>query len=111
MATRKSETTTMKISDARSQLNAIADRVYREGDRIVVEKSGIPVMAVISIRDLEKFQYLEAKREKDFEVFDRIREVFKDVPQEEIEREADRATKEVKAEMRAERAALPVAGR
>ncbi|MBX3071173.1 MAG: type II toxin-antitoxin system Phd/YefM family antitoxin [Thermomicrobiales bacterium] len=93
----------MKISEARSRLNALADQVYREGDRIVVEKSGIPVMAIISTRDLEKLQYFEANRDKDFEVLDRIREAFKDVPEDEIEREALKATMQVKADMRAER--------
>ncbi len=111
MSARKTETITMKISDVRSQLNSLADQVYREGDRILVEKSGIPVMALVSARDLEWLQFLEAQRDKKFEVIDRIREAFKDVPEDEIEREAERAMMQVKAEMQAEREANALARR
>ena len=105
------ETTTMKISDARSQLNSIAGRIYKEGERIVVEKSGIPVMALISARDLERLQLFETQRAQSFEVFDRIREAFSDVPEEEIEREALKAALEVKAEMKTERERLALSNR
>src|SRR4051812_11399831 len=43
-------------------------------------------------------------REELWAVMQRMREAFKDVPQEEIEREVDKAVTQVRAEMRAERA-------
>ena len=81
------------------------NRVYRRETRIVVEKSGIPVAALVSTADLERFVRLDRESAERFALLDEFRAPFRDVPQEEIEREVDRALKEVRAEVRAERAA------
>ncbi|MDP9474044.1 MAG: type II toxin-antitoxin system Phd/YefM family antitoxin [Chloroflexota bacterium] len=96
-------TQTMKISEVRGQLNTLVNRVYRKETRVLVEKSGIPVAAIVSTEDLKRLDQLDAEREADFAVVDELREAFKDVPPEELEREAERAIAEVRAEMRAER--------
>ncbi len=96
-------TETMKISEVRGQLNTLVNRVYRKETRVLVEKSGIPVAAIVSTEDLKRLDQLDAEREADFAVVDELREAFKDVPPEELEREAERAIAEVRAEMRAER--------
>jgi hypothetical protein len=57
---------------------------------VLVEKSGIPVAAIISAEDLKRFAQLEQEREQRFAVIDRVREAFSDVPAEEIETETDR---------------------
>jgi hypothetical protein len=41
---------------------------------------------------------LDEQREKAFEIIDRMREAFKDVPEDEIEREVEKAIAEVRAE-------------
>ena len=84
-------TQTMKISDVKNQLSSVVNKVYRKETRVLVEKSGIPVAAIISADDLKRFAQLEQEREQRFAVIDRMREAFKDVPPEEIEREADRS--------------------
>jgi hypothetical protein len=56
------------------------------------------VAAIISARDLERFNRWEAQRGRDFAVIDEAREAFKDVPPEEIEREVAKAIAEVRAE-------------
>jgi prevent-host-death family protein len=91
-------TQTMKITDVKNQLSNLVNRVYRNETRIIVEKSGIPVAAIISARDLKRFSNLEEERAERFKIIDEIREAFKDVDPEEIERETDRIIAEIRAE-------------
>lgn len=63
----------MKASAVRQGWSQLIDRVFRGGTRVVVEKSGIPVAAIISLQDLERFTQAEAEREERFKVLDRIR--------------------------------------
>jgi prevent-host-death family protein len=93
-------TQTMKASDVRAQWSQLLNKVFRSKTRVVVEKSGIPVAAVISAEDLQRFTQMEEQRARRFEVLDRIGEAFKDVPEKEIDREVKRAINEVRAEKR-----------
>lgn len=93
-------TQVMKASDVRQQWGQLLNKVFRNQTRVVVEKSGIPVAAVISAEDLQKFTQMEEQRERRFQVLDRIGEAFKDVPEEEIDREVKRALAEVRQEKR-----------
>jgi prevent-host-death family protein len=93
-------TKTMKASKARQQFSQLLNEVFREKSRVVVEKSGIPVAAIISASDFTRLARLEAERNKDFAILDEVREAFKDVPAEEIEREVARAINQVRKENR-----------
>ena len=92
----------VNASTARQQFAALTNSVYRNDARIIIEKSGIPVAALISARDLDRLRQFEKKREADFTVVDEIALAFKDVPEDELQREADKAVAEVRAERRAE---------
>jgi prevent-host-death family protein len=83
-------TQTMKISDVKNTLSSLVNKVYRKQTRVLVEKSGIPVAAIISADDLQRLAQLEREQQERFAVIDRMRETFKDVPAEEIEAETDR---------------------
>src|SRR5215204_6340752 len=83
-------TQTMKISDVKNTLSSLVNKVYRKETRVLVEKSGIPVAAIISADDLKRFAQLECEQEERFAVIDRVREAFNGVPAEEIEAETDR---------------------
>jgi prevent-host-death family protein len=96
-------TRTMKASDARQQFAGVLNRVFRKEMRVVVERSGIPVAAIVSTDDLERLDRLDAERAARFKVIEEMRAAFKDVSPEEIEREAARSLAEVRAAMRAER--------
>ncbi len=93
-------TQTMKISEVKNTLSSLVDQVYRKEIRVLVEKSSIPVAAIISADELKRFTQLEREREERFAVIDRMREAFKDVPSEEIEREADRSVTEARERRR-----------
>ena len=93
-------TQVMKASEVRAQWSQLLNKVFRSKTRVVVEKSGIPVAAVISAEDLQRFTQMEEQRARRFKVLDRIGEAFKDVPEKEIDREVKKAISEVRAEKR-----------
>jgi len=98
--------TTMKLSDTKQHLSRVINEVARGETRVVVEKSGLPVAAIISIDEYRRMKSdQEARRKRLFETFARFSDGFKDVPDEELERELAKAQSEVRAEMRAEREA------
>ena len=90
-------TQVMKASDVRMQWSQLLNKVFSGKTRVVVEKSGIPVAAVISAEDLKRFTELEAQRNERFKALDKIREAFADVPSEEIEREINNALTEIRS--------------
>ena len=98
MREREPMTQSMNISRARDQFSQVINKVYRKETRVLVEKSGIPVAAIVSTEDLKELQRMEAQRAEEFKVIDRMREAFKDVPQQEIDQEVDKAIAQVRAE-------------
>ncbi len=98
MRERGSMTQTMKISDVKTHLSDVVNRVYRKEARVVVEKSGIPVAALVSTADLARLDRLDRERADRFTVLDEMRAAFAGVPPEGTERETDRITAELRAE-------------
>ena len=93
-------TETMKISEARANLNTLVNRIYRKEMRVVVEKSGIPVAAIVSLDDLERLERLERELAARVAVIDEFRKPFDGALVEGLEREADRITAEIRDESR-----------
>jgi prevent-host-death family protein len=96
-------TKTIKASVARQQFSQLLNEVFRRESRVLVEKSGIPVAAIISASDFQRLARLEAERTRDFAILDEMREAFKDVPPEEIAREVSRAISQIRKENRTKR--------
>lgn len=86
----------IKASEARQQWSELLNRVFRKEARMVVEKSGIPVAAVVSTEDLERLQQFDQQREHDLRVVSEIRSAFKSTSPEEIEQEAERALGQIR---------------
>jgi prevent-host-death family protein len=87
---------TMKASEARKKWSQLINQVFRRESRIIIEKSGLPVAAIISAADLERLTQLEERHKEQFKALEDTWEAFKDVPPEEIEREVARAIAEVR---------------
>jgi prevent-host-death family protein len=51
------------ITKARSMIGQLVNRVHTEKDRIVLEKSGIPVAALIDIDEFKQFLAFREARE------------------------------------------------
>lgn len=88
---------TIKATAARQQFSELVNQVFRREKRVLIEKSGIPVAALISADDLEKFSRLEAERARDFAVLDDVGRAFDDVPLDELEREVHKAVAAVRS--------------
>jgi prevent-host-death family protein len=103
MRTQRPRTKTITVTAARQAWSELLNTVSRGETRVLVEKRGIPVAAIVSIEDLERLNRLDAERDQDFAVLDEVGAAFKDVPVGELERQVAKALAEVRAEMRAER--------
>lgn len=90
----------IQMTELIQHLSSLVNEVARQQTRVLIEKDGIPVAALISADDLRLFTRLEEQRAERFKVIDEIREAFKDVGPEEIERETDRIIANIRAENR-----------
>jgi prevent-host-death family protein len=89
-------TQTINASTARQEFSKILNKVFREETRIVVEKSGIPVAAIIPAEDLKRLDQLEKERAERFSILDAVKAAFRDIPEAEIEKETDKALSRVR---------------
>jgi prevent-host-death family protein len=88
MHERAPKTQIMKASDARAQWSELLDRVTRRETRVLVEKSGVPVAAIVSATDLARLTQLEQEREQRLDAaLGRMRTAFSDVPEEQLTEE------------------------
>lgn len=99
------ETESLEIAEVQSQLVSLVHDVAQKQSRVLVEEEGAPVAALVSLEDYRQLTRLDAQIAERRRVVEAIREGFRDVPAEELERETAKAVAEVRAEMRAERAA------
>jgi prevent-host-death family protein len=99
--------TTMNLSETKQHLSRVVNSVARGEARIVVEKSGLPVAAIISTEEYRRFKRHEeeraAVRARMYDALGRFSDAFEDVPDAELERELAKAQAEVRAELQAER--------
>jgi prevent-host-death family protein len=87
MREREPMTKTMKASEARQQFSQLLNEVFRREIRVIVEKSGIPVAAIISAEDLNKIKQLEGQQAQRFELLKRMRAGFSDLTEDQIQRD------------------------
>ena len=92
------KTKTIAALEARTHLGEIMKEVQGGRVRVLVEKSGIPMVGIISA---EEFQRLVAEREARFEVVDRIRSRIPTVPDTEVQRDVQEALKRARRRRRA----------
>lgn len=101
MRKREPEIKTMKASEAWQQFSQILNQVFRHETRVIVEKSGIPVVGIISADDLERFSLWEKQRAEQFKTLEENWKAFEGVSDEEIEREVAKAVADVRKKYRA----------
>ena len=89
---------TVPALEARTQFGQILKEVQGGRVRVLVEKSGVPMVGIISAQE---FQRVIAEREVRFEVVDRIRRRLPSVPDREVQRDVREALKQVRRRRRA----------
>jgi hypothetical protein len=72
------ETETMTISDVKAKLSSVVNEVRRHKRRILIEKSRIPIAALISPEDLVRYERYEREWADRFTVA-QLQEALKDV--------------------------------
>jgi len=100
---RQPKTETMSVSEARKKFSDVVTRPLRGEGRVIVEKSGTPVGAIVSIEDARRLEELDREDERINDVFRRTQAGFRGIPPEELERQIDKAISEVEADYRAKR--------
>lgn len=94
--------TSMKLTVAKQRLSQVVNEVARGESRIVVEKSGLPVAAIISVEEYRRFKSQEEARRSErkalFERLARFSDAFRDVSDEDLERELASARAVIRAE-------------
>src|SRR3954462_4138919 len=75
----------MKISDVKTKLSSLVNEVYRQETRVLVEKAGIPVAALVSVRDLERLTRLDREWAAGTRGPEQFSATFQDVPVGELE--------------------------
>jgi prevent-host-death family protein len=79
-------TRTIKASDVRSNWSQLLNKVFSGETEVVVEKSGIPVAAIISTQDYKKLQQIKQRQKEDFTLLNGIRTAFKGQDSDQIEK-------------------------
>ena len=92
------KTKTIPALEARTQLGEIMKEVQGGRVRVLVEKSGVPMVGIISA---EEFRRVIVEREARFEVVDRIRRRLPSVTDTEVQRDVRAALKQVRRRRRA----------
>jgi hypothetical protein len=105
MATHEPPVRSLDVDEVTRTLPETLVTVSRKQERIIIEKDGTPVAAIVSLQDLKQLARLDAEREERFKVFDRIGAAFAHETEEESERLALLALAEVREEMQREREA------
>lgn len=100
MREREPMTQTMKASEAREQFSQLLNKVFRRETRVLVEKSGIPVAAIISPDDLERLNLIEEERAERFKALDESWKAFEDMPIEGVEVEVAKAVASARKKQR-----------
>lgn len=73
---------TIPAVEARIHLGEIMKRAFKRGERFIVEKSGIPMVAILNATE---YMHLVQEREERFKIIDRIRAKLPTVPLKEVE--------------------------
>ncbi len=89
---------TLKASYVRSNWSQLLNQVFRGETEVVVEKSGIPVAALVSAEDFQKLQQMKQQKKENLALLSEIRSAFKDQTPEQIQSAVTQAITEVRQE-------------
>jgi prevent-host-death family protein len=110
MPLNQTTTETVTVDEARERFEELLSRSVGRDRRVVIEREGTPVAALISFADLERFDLLLTQQEREFEVLRQISRAFGDASDEEVEREANEAIARIRAKAREERRQKAIVG-
>ncbi len=92
---------TIPALKARTHFGEIMKRSFKNGEHFVVEKSGIPMIAIINAKEYEEYTRIMGSREEHFKIIDTIRKKAPNIPSHEIENDINEAITNVRKSKRA----------
>lgn len=98
MENRDRVTETIKASEARKQWGSLLNAVSRSEKRVIVEKNGLPVAAIVSMFALNRLERFERRQSQRLRILEEVGELFQDVSDEELEREMANAVRQAREE-------------
>lgn len=96
-------TEAMTVSEARRQFSDVLNRVRQREIRVRVEKSGIPVAGIVSVRDLAILEGQDSRRESQLAALNRYQAAFAGFTDIQNEIEIARELENIRQELREER--------
>lgn len=88
----------MNASAMRQHWSEVVNKVFREKSRVIVEKSGLVVGALVSEVDLARLEALDREQQERQSLMERMRAAFADVPEDELLEESVRIVRQIRAE-------------
>lgn len=92
----------LNVTETKQQFSKLINEVARGESHVLVEKSGAPVAAIISPRELAQYRTLkerdEMERARLHESFSEFSRRFADVPDDELERVLEEARREYRVQ-------------
>ena len=79
--------------EARVHLGEIMKKSFKKGERFIVEKSGIPMIAILSA---DEYIHLIEEKEDRFKMFDKIRSNVPDASCKDVEHDVNRAIRAIR---------------
>ena len=79
--------------EARVHLGEIMKKSFKTGERFIVEKAGIPMIAILSANEYTR---LIQEREEQFKIFDKIKSQVPDIPAEEVEKDVNKTIRTIR---------------
>lgn len=96
MLTPTRTTRSLKISEVKSAFSSLVKEVHHGRTRVLVEKSGSPVAALVSPDDLARLEQLDREWDEGTKALERFGAAFADIPTEEAEAEIARIIADIR---------------
>jgi predicted ABC-type ATPase len=81
-------TKTIPAVEARTHFGEIMKRAFKNSERFIVEKSGIPMVTILNANE---YMQLIQEREERFKILDRIKTKLPDISSEEVKKDVSKA--------------------
>lgn len=78
-------TRTIDISEIDATLSSLANEITQAKTRVLIQESGTPVAALVSLDDVRRLEQLDREWEEGTKALERFSQAFADVPGEELE--------------------------
>lgn len=95
---RVARTRRIAAATARQTFSQLLSEVRREEAPVIIEKSGVPIAAVVPLSMLERERRWNEERAQRVALLERLRRPFENIPSRELEREAIAAVTAVRSE-------------